>query len=56
MSGKSNVEYWLEQHGIARTDALVDAILASAKSSRRLLTDAQVMELVSAGGGATAHT
>jgi hypothetical protein len=46
MSGKSNVEFWLEQRSIAKSDALVDAILAKAKGSRRMLTDEQVMELV----------
>jgi 2-isopropylmalate synthase len=48
MSGKSNVEFWLDKHGVARSDALIDAILARAKSSRKLLTDAQVMEIVRA--------
>ena len=46
MSGKSNVEFWLEQRSIAKSDALVDSILAKAKGSRRMLTDEQVMELV----------
>ena len=50
MSGKSNVEWWLDQHQIAKSDALIDAILARAKSSRRLLTDEQVNELVRAQG------
>jgi 2-isopropylmalate synthase len=50
MSGKSNVEYWLERHGVAKNDALVDAILATAKTSRKLLTDEQVMELVRRSG------
>jgi 2-isopropylmalate synthase len=48
MSGKSNVEFWLEQRSIAKSDALVDAILAKAKGSRKMLTDEQVMELVKA--------
>jgi 2-isopropylmalate synthase len=48
MSGKSNVEFWLEQRSIVKSDALVDAILAKAKGSRRMLTDEQVMELVKA--------
>jgi len=42
MSGKSNVEFWFEQRGLPRTDAQVDAILAHAKSSRKLLTDGEV--------------
>jgi 2-isopropylmalate synthase len=52
MSGKSNVEWWLAEHGVPANDALVDAILARAKGSRRLLTDEQVLELVHAGGAA----
>ncbi len=54
MSGKSNVEWWLDEHGVAKSDALVDLILARAKGSRRLLTDEQVMELVRANGSAAA--
>ena len=46
MSGKSNVEFWLEQRSIAKSDALVDSILAKAKGSRQMLTDEQIMELV----------
>ena len=46
MSGKSNVEFWLEQRSIAKSDALVDSILAKAKGSQQMLTDEQVMELM----------
>lgn len=46
MSGKSNVEFWFEQRGLPRSDALVDAILARAKSSRKLLSDAEVEAIV----------
>ncbi len=42
MSGKSNVIYWLEQRGIAPTDALVDRIFKQAKASPRLLTDEEL--------------
>jgi len=52
MSGKSNVDFWLEQRGIARSDALVDAILARAKGSRKLLTDAEIDAIVQQHGGA----
>ena len=46
MSGKSNVVFWLQQQGIDSTDAVVDAILTRAKSSRRLLTDEQIREVI----------
>lgn len=46
MSGKSNVEFWLEQRGHAKSDALVDAILAKAKGSRKLLSDDELAALV----------
>jgi isopropylmalate/homocitrate/citramalate synthase len=43
MSGKSNVSWVLEKHGVEPTDARVDAVLALAKQSPRLLTDAEVL-------------
>lgn len=48
MSGKSNVEFWLEQRGHAKSDALVDAILAKAKGSRKLLSDEELAAIVAA--------
>jgi len=44
MSGKSNVVFWLEKHGIAADDELVDRIFARAKQADRLLTEAEVIE------------
>jgi len=46
MSGKSNVQYWLEKHGIPVTDELVDRIFQRAKDSDRTLTDDEIMECV----------
>ena len=46
MSGKSNVQFWLEQHEIPATDELVDRIFQHAKESNRTLTDAEIMECV----------
>ena len=46
MSGASNVNFWLKKHGIAPSDALVKAILARAKESSQLLTDAEIREVV----------
>jgi 2-isopropylmalate synthase len=45
MSGKSNVIFWLERHGIAPADDLVERIFARAKQADRLLTDAEVLKI-----------
>ena len=47
MSGKSNVLFWLERHGIPASDALVNRIFDSAKQSSRVLTDDEILALVS---------
>jgi len=44
MSGKSNVHFWLERHGYETTDELVERIYQRAKSSDRMLTDAEILE------------
>lgn len=46
MSGAANVNYWLERRGIAISPELVQRILQAAKSSPRVLTEAQVLDLV----------
>jgi len=46
MSGKSNVIYWLESRGIPADDARVERIITAAKSSDRLLEDAEIQVLV----------
>jgi 2-isopropylmalate synthase len=46
MSGKSNVLFWLERHGIAATDEVVDRIYARAKSSDHTLSEAEILECV----------
>jgi 2-isopropylmalate synthase len=51
MSGKSNVQFWLERHGVEVSDELVDRILQRAKESDRTLTDAEIMESVHAASG-----
>ena len=51
MSGKSNVQFWLERHEIPATDELVDRIYQRAKESDRTLTDAEIMECVQAANG-----
>jgi isopropylmalate/homocitrate/citramalate synthase len=47
MSGKSNVLYWLEKHGIPADDSVVNRIFDAAKQSARVLTDAEVLSLCS---------
>ena len=49
MSGKSNVTWVLEQLGVEPTEELVQKVLDAGKSSKRLLTDEQVMDLVNTG-------
>jgi len=46
MSGKSNVHFWLQRHGIEGTEDLVDRIFQRAKESDRMLTDAEILECV----------
>jgi len=46
MSGSANVRYWLERRGIPATDSLVTAILDRARESERVLTDAEILEVV----------
>jgi isopropylmalate/homocitrate/citramalate synthase len=43
MSGKSNVVWFLERHGVAPSDKAVDSVLALAKKTPRLLTDAEIL-------------
>jgi isopropylmalate/homocitrate/citramalate synthase len=45
MSGRSNVIFWLERHGIATSDELVDRVFAAAKTATRVLTDDEVLAL-----------
>jgi 2-isopropylmalate synthase len=46
MSGRSNVLYWLDKHGIAASDDLVDRILSTAKQSSSVLTEEEILTLV----------
>jgi isopropylmalate/homocitrate/citramalate synthase len=47
MSGKSNVLFWLERHGIAASGEVVERIYLRAKSSDHTLSEAEVLECVS---------
>jgi 2-isopropylmalate synthase len=47
MSGKSNVLFWLEKHGIPADESVVNRIFDAAKQSARVLTDAEILALCS---------
>jgi len=51
MSGKSNVQFWLERRGIAVNEELVERIYRRAKESDHMLSDAEIMECVNAFNG-----
>ncbi len=46
MSGKSNILFWLERHGMRASDELVERIYHRAKSSDHTLTDDEILQCV----------
>jgi 2-isopropylmalate synthase len=52
MSGKSNVQFWLDRHNITPDEVLVTRLLEAAKKSARVLTDDELLALCS---GAISH-
>jgi 2-isopropylmalate synthase len=46
MSGKSNVLFWLERHGIPAADDVVDRIYKRAKTSDHTLSEAEIRDCV----------
>jgi 2-isopropylmalate synthase len=46
MSGASNVMYYLKTRDLPNTQEVVEAVLAAAKESERLLTDEEILEVV----------
>jgi 2-isopropylmalate synthase len=48
MSGKSNVQFWLERRGYAATEELVERIFRRAKASDHTLSEAEILECVQA--------
>jgi 2-isopropylmalate synthase len=46
MSGKSNVDFWLETHGYESHPDLVQAILQAAKDTPRTLTDDEIKAII----------
>ena len=49
MSGASNVMHYLQAHGLSDRPEVVDAVLALAKRSDRLLTDEEILAVARAG-------
>jgi 2-isopropylmalate synthase len=49
LSGRSNVVFWLEKHGLPASDEVVDRVLAAAKASNRILTRVQIQQLIDEG-------
>jgi 2-isopropylmalate synthase len=47
MSGRSNIQYWCEKHGVALTPEISDRIFRRAKSTNRVLTEAEIREAIS---------
>ena len=45
LSGRSNVQYWLERHDIPVTEELVLRIFDTAKKASRVLTDEEILAL-----------
>jgi 2-isopropylmalate synthase len=43
MSGKSNVTFWLEKRGLPTSEQVVDRVFQRAKSSRTVLTEAEIL-------------
>ncbi len=46
MSGKSNVIFWLQKHGIDPSDAIVERIYTRAKASNHTLSEAEIRDCV----------
>lgn len=53
MSGKSNVIFWLERHGLAADEETVDRIFQRAKSMDRCLTESEIRECCGSSASAS---
>jgi 2-isopropylmalate synthase len=50
MSGKSNVVFWLERHGLGTGDEVVERIYARAKQADRVLSESEILECYEVDG------
>lgn len=55
MSGGSNVTHWLRSRGLPVTPELIEAVLAAAKRSERVLTEEEILLVVQPRGADSAH-
>jgi len=55
LSGKSNVYFWLEKHGLPASDELVERIFDAAKKSERILTEEEILAIVGSAATPSAH-
>ncbi len=46
MSGRSNAEFWLKNHGLDATPARVDAVMKAAKTTRQVLSADQIHQVL----------
>jgi 2-isopropylmalate synthase len=46
MSGKSNVVFWLERHGLPAEERSVERVYRRAKASDHTLTEEEILECV----------
>jgi 2-isopropylmalate synthase len=53
LSGKWNVIFWLEKHGLQASEEVVDRILARGKESTTTLTRDEILEVIAAASGPT---
>ena len=51
MSGKSNVHFWLERHGVLASEDVVERIYARAKASDHTLSEAEILACVPGASG-----
>jgi len=49
MSGKSNVLFWLERHGIEPQEELVERVFRRAKASTHVLTEEEIRSEIELG-------
>jgi 2-isopropylmalate synthase len=53
LSGKWNVIFWLEKHGLQASEEVVDRILARGKQATTTLTTDEILEVIAAASGST---
>ena len=46
MSGRSNAEFWLKDHGVEVTQERLSAVLGLAKATDHVLTDAEILAAI----------